>query len=87
MATAAGARTPEAPAGDPVFDHILLATDLSRASDRAAEVAAGLAREHGARLTVLHVYEVSSATLALPTPSRSGPGPAAFAPGPISIAS
>jgi len=64
IATAAGARMPETPAVEPVFDHILLATDLSRASERAAEVAAGLTRAYGARLTVLHVYEVSSATLA-----------------------
>jgi nucleotide-binding universal stress UspA family protein len=44
-----------------VFDHILLATDFSDTSDRAMELAAGLARPLRARVTVVHVYETSEA--------------------------
>jgi nucleotide-binding universal stress UspA family protein len=43
-----------------VFDHVLLATDFSSASERALEAAAVLARDLRARLTVLHVYPVFS---------------------------
>lgn len=60
-----------------MFDHILLATDFSRASERALDVAAEISRAHRARLTVLHVYEVSAATLAGTTPDaaeRTWPG-------------
>jgi nucleotide-binding universal stress UspA family protein len=44
-----------------VFDHILLATDFSQASERAIDVASGLARALRARVTVVHVYEYSEA--------------------------
>jgi len=44
-----------------VFHHILLATDFSDASEAALELAAGLARAVGARVTVLHVCETSEA--------------------------
>lgn len=37
--------------------HILAATDLSARSDRALARAAGLAAQHGAKLTVLHVID------------------------------
>jgi nucleotide-binding universal stress UspA family protein len=47
-----------------VFRHVLIATDLSEPSERAVDVAAALSRALGARLTVLHVYEVSSTTMA-----------------------
>jgi nucleotide-binding universal stress UspA family protein len=40
-----------------VFHHILLATDLTEASDPAQEMAATLAEKFGARVTVLHVCE------------------------------
>ncbi len=40
-----------------MFKHILLATDGSPACDRAAQVAAGLARTHGARLTAVYVVD------------------------------
>lgn len=40
-----------------MFKHILLATDGSPASDHAAEMAASLARQHGARLTGLYVVD------------------------------
>lgn len=55
-----------------MFDHVLLATDFSSASERAVEAAAALARDLRARLTVLHVYPVFS-----PTPEiaeRTWPG-------------
>ncbi len=45
-----------------MFDHVLLATDFSSATERALEAAAVLARDLRARLTVLHVYPVFSAT-------------------------
>jgi nucleotide-binding universal stress UspA family protein len=41
----------------PMFKHILLATDGSPASERATTMAAGLARQHGARLTALYVVD------------------------------
>jgi nucleotide-binding universal stress UspA family protein len=44
-----------------VFDHILLATDFSDTSERAIELAAGLARALRARVTVVHVVEMSEA--------------------------
>jgi nucleotide-binding universal stress UspA family protein len=44
-----------------VFDHILLATDFSETSERAIELATGLARALGARVTVVHVFETSEA--------------------------
>ncbi len=47
-----------------MFRHILLATDLSDASEHALEHAVGLASALRARLTVLCVYEVSASTLA-----------------------
>lgn len=37
--------------------NLLMATDLSARSDRALERAVALAREHGARLTVIHVVD------------------------------
>jgi nucleotide-binding universal stress UspA family protein len=40
-----------------VFRHILLATDLTAASDRAQATATSLASAFGARLTVVHVHE------------------------------
>ncbi len=40
-----------------MFKHILLATDGSPASERATTMAAGLARQHGARLTALYVVD------------------------------
>jgi len=43
------------------LSHILYPTDLSPESDRAAAYAVSLAREHGARLTVLHVLEKGQA--------------------------
>jgi nucleotide-binding universal stress UspA family protein len=46
----------------PVFAHLLLATDFSSHSERALEGAAALARDLRARVTVLHVYPVFSAT-------------------------
>ena len=46
-----------------MFQHILLATDLSDASEHAFCTATALARALAARLTVLHVYEVSAGTL------------------------
>ena len=55
-----------------MFDHVLLATDFSSASEPALEAAAVLARDLRARLTVLHVYPAFS-----PTPDiaeRTWPG-------------
>ena len=40
-----------------MFKHILLATDGSAASDHAAQMAVGLARTHGAKLTALYVVD------------------------------
>jgi nucleotide-binding universal stress UspA family protein len=45
-----------------VFDHVLLATNFSSASEPALEAAAVLARDLRARLTVLHVYPAFSTT-------------------------
>ncbi len=60
------------------FEHILLATDLSDASESAFGVAAALARGSAARLSILFVYEASARTLALASPAvaeRTWPGP------------
>ena len=40
-----------------MFKHILLATDGSAASAHAAQMAVGLARTHGARLTAVYVAD------------------------------
>jgi nucleotide-binding universal stress UspA family protein len=40
-----------------MFKHILLATDGSAASEHAAQIAVGMARAHGARLTALYVVD------------------------------
>jgi nucleotide-binding universal stress UspA family protein len=40
-----------------MFEHILLATDGSTASDHAATMAIGLARTHGAKLMVVYVVD------------------------------
>ena len=40
-----------------MFKHILLATDGSAASDHAAQIAADMARIHGATLTALYVVD------------------------------
>lgn len=40
-----------------MFNHILLATDGSAASEHAAKIAAGMARTHGARLTSIYVVD------------------------------
>ncbi len=40
-----------------MFKHILLATDGSEASARAVQLAVGMAREQGARLTALYVVD------------------------------
>ena len=40
-----------------MFKHILLATDGSEASVRAVQIAVGMAREQGARLTALYVVD------------------------------
>lgn len=40
-----------------MFKHILLATDGSAASAHAADLAVGLARTHGARLTAVYVVD------------------------------
>jgi len=61
-----------------VFDHILLATDLSEVSEGAFRIASALARAHASRLTLLYVYEVSAHTLAgMPDAEaeRTWPGP------------
>jgi nucleotide-binding universal stress UspA family protein len=58
-----------------VFQHILLATDFSEASERAVELAAGLGRALRARVTVLHVYPSASATPPqLAAAARAWPG-------------
>jgi len=60
------------------FQHILLATDLSNASERAFGLATAWARRSAARLTILHVYEVSVRTLAHASAAvaeRTWPGP------------
>jgi nucleotide-binding universal stress UspA family protein len=60
-----------------MFHHILLANDLSSASERAGWVAADLARAHGGRLTVVHVYEATASTLGGTAPAvaeRTWPG-------------
>ncbi len=46
-----------------MFEHILLATDLSETSEGAFRVATDLARAQAARLTLLYVYEVSAHTM------------------------
>jgi nucleotide-binding universal stress UspA family protein len=61
-----------------VFEHILLATDLSESSEGAFRIATVLAREHSTRLTLLYVYEVSARTLAgisEAEAARTWPGP------------
>lgn len=40
------------------FNHILVPTDFGKASQRALEVALELAVQNGAKLTLLHVYEL-----------------------------
>lgn len=40
-----------------MFKHILLATDGSAASEHAAQLAVGLARTHGAKLTAVYVVD------------------------------
>ena len=40
-----------------MFKHILLATDGSAASEHAAQIAADMARTHGAKLTALYVVD------------------------------
>lgn len=40
-----------------MFKHILLGTDGSAASEHAAALAVGLARQHGAKLTALYVVD------------------------------
>ncbi len=60
-----------------MFSHILLATDLTRASEPALHVAATLSRVRGGRLTVLHVYEVTAHVLGETPPAvaeRTWPG-------------
>ena len=49
-----------------MFKHILLATDGSAASEHAAQLAVGLARTHGAKLTAVYVVD--------PYPYIVGPG-------------
>jgi nucleotide-binding universal stress UspA family protein len=61
-----------------VFEHILLATDLSETSEGAFRIATDLARAQAARLTLLYVYEVSAHTIDGISESeaeRSWPGP------------
>ena len=41
------------------FDRILLAHDLSQASDRALRLAANMAARHEAALTILHIYSIA----------------------------
>lgn len=41
-----------------VFEHVLVATDFSEASGRGLEVAVSIARESGADLHVVHVFEI-----------------------------
>jgi nucleotide-binding universal stress UspA family protein len=50
-------KMPSTIVGGFVFKHILLATDSSAASDRAATMAIGLARTHGAKLMVVYVVD------------------------------
>ena len=60
-----------------MLDGILLATDLTLASERALDLATGLSRSLRARLTVVHVYAVSPSTLAGTPPAvaeRTWPG-------------
>ena len=60
-----------------MLEGILLATDLTLASERALDLAAGLSRSLRARLTVVHVYAVSPSTLAGTPPAvaeRTWPG-------------
>ncbi len=47
-----------------VFRHVLLATDLGEASERAHDAAAALVSTVGARLTVVHVCEAPAFALA-----------------------
>ncbi len=47
------------------FQRILVATDFSPTSGHAVELAAGLAKQYGASLTLLHVVEI-------PAPAYSG---------------
>ncbi len=60
-----------------MFHHILLANDLSSASERAVCVAADLTRAHGGRLTVVYVYEATASTVGDTAPAvaeRTWPG-------------
>lgn len=60
-----------------MFQHILLATDLTGSSEGATGVAAALGRAHGGRLNVLHVYEATASALADTAPAvaeRTWPG-------------
>ncbi len=52
-----------------MFKHILVATDFGVASERALEVAIGMAKIHGASLTILHTCEIP--TYAYPAMSLS----------------
>jgi nucleotide-binding universal stress UspA family protein len=77
---ALGARGADSVAGHPlparrtVFHRILLATDFSKASERALTVAAGLAHASAARLTLLYVYNVSLAGTPAEEAERTWPG-------------
>jgi nucleotide-binding universal stress UspA family protein len=62
-----------APPGDSIYRHILVPTDGSAISERAAKTAARLARGFGARITAVHVME--------PFSERAARAIQAFAPG------
>ena len=40
------------------FDRILVPTDFGEPAERAIELAVGLAKKHGAKITLMHVYEL-----------------------------
>lgn len=66
------ARGEPALAEKPVFQHILVATDLHEPSARAARRALRLARESGAELGVLHAIDPDVWQTTLRTPAREG---------------